>query len=70
MRFLFSRKRRQAELNEEIQSHLEMAVRERMERGEDAAQARTAARREFGNVDLVREVTHDQWGWAWLENFF
>ena len=70
MRFLFSRKRRQAELNEEIQSHLEMAVRDRMERGEDAAQARAAARREFGNVDLVREVTHDQWGWAWLENFF
>ena len=70
MRFLFSRKRRQAELNEEIQSHLEMAVRDRMERGEDAAQARAAAHREFGNVDLVREVTHDQWGWTWLENFF
>jgi predicted permease len=70
MRFLFSRKRRQAELNEEIQSHLEMAARDRMERGEAAAQARAAAQREFGNAAVVREVTHDQWGWAWLANLF
>jgi len=70
MRFVFSRKRRQAELIEEIQSHLEMAVRDRMERGEGAAQARAAAQREFGNAAVVREVTHDQWGWAWLENLF
>jgi len=70
MSFLFSRKRRQAELNEEIQSHLEMAVRDRVERGEDATQARAAAQREFGNVALVREVTQDQWGWARLENLF
>ena len=70
MRFLFSRKRRQAELIEEIQSHLEMAVRDRMERGEGAVQARATAQREFGNAAVVREVTHDQWGWAWLENLF
>ena len=70
MRFLFSRQRRQAELNEEVQSHLEMAVRDRMDRGEGAAQARAAAQREFGNAAMVREATHDQWGWAWLENLF
>ena len=68
MRFLFSRQRRQAELNEEVQSHLEMAVRDRMDRGEGAAQARAAAQREFGNAAVVREVTHDQWGWTWLES--
>jgi predicted permease len=68
MRFLFSRKRRQADLNAEIQNHLEMAVRDRIERGEAPAQARAAAQREFGNAAVVREVTHDQWGWAWLEN--
>jgi macrolide transport system ATP-binding/permease protein len=69
MRFLFSRKR-QSELSEEIQSHLEMAARDRVERGEGAGEAMAAARREFGNAAVVREVAHDQWGWAWLENLF
>ena len=42
-------------------------MREWMERGESRAAAEAAARREFGNADLVREVTRDQWGWQWLE---
>jgi len=72
MKFLFwrNRRQRQDELDEEIQSHLEMAARDRMDRGEDASVAKAAAHREFGNAALVREVTHDQWGWAWLENLF
>jgi len=70
MRFLFSRKRRQAELNEEIHRHFQTAVRDRMERGEAAAQATAAAQQQFGNVALVGEVTHDQRGWAWLEDLF
>jgi hypothetical protein len=53
MRFLFSRRRRRSELNEEIDSYFEIGVRDRRERGEGAAQAR-AAQREFGNVALVR----------------
>jgi len=56
------RKRREAELDEELRSHLEMAARERVERGSDTTEARHAARREFGNVGLVREVTRDVWG--------
>jgi len=72
MKLLFWRKRRQRqeELSEEIQTHLEMAARDRIERGEEVAQAREAAHREFGNAAVVREVTHDQWGWRWLENLF
>jgi predicted permease len=68
VKFLFWPKRREAELSEEIESHLEMAARERMERGEKPEQARAAALREFGNAGVVREVTHDQWGWTWLED--
>lgn len=45
----------------------EMAVKDRVERGETAEQAEAAARREFGNVALVKEVTRDMWGWASLE---
>ncbi|HKP14388.1 MAG TPA: ABC transporter permease, partial [Blastocatellia bacterium] len=66
MRFPF-RRRRDNDLDEEIRSHLEMAVRDRMERGETVEQARKAALREFGNVGLVKEVTRDMWGWGWLE---
>src|SRR6267143_2047521 len=62
------RKRREAELDEELRSHLEMAARERAEQGEDVKDAERAARREFGNVGLVKEVTRDVWGWIWLRD--
>ncbi len=62
------RKRREAELDKELRSHLEMAARERAEQGEDVKDAARAARREFGNVGLVKEVTRDVWGWIWLRD--
>lgn len=61
------RKRREAEFNEEVRGHLEMAARERVERGVAAEDAWRAARREFGNVELVQEVTRDVWGWRSLD---
>ena len=61
------RRERERELDEELRAHLAMAVRERIEQGEDPAEAEANARREFGNVPLVKEVTRDQWGWRWLE---
>jgi len=64
---LFRRRRREEELEEEVQAHLQMAVQERMEQGETAEQARTSAVREFGNVTLVKEVTRDMWGFRWLQ---
>jgi predicted permease len=64
---LWRRQRHEDELEEEIKSHLRMAIRDRMERGESAEEAAMAARREFGNVGLVKEVTREMWGWTWLE---
>jgi len=64
------RDRRDAELEEEVQSHLEMAARERVERGDMANEAERAARREFGNVGLVKEVTRDMWGGRWLGDLY
>lgn len=63
------RKKREAELEEEVRSHLEMAARERVERGEANGQAERAARREFGNVGLVKEAARDIWGWRWVADF-
>jgi predicted permease len=68
MNFLWwRREQHERELEEEVRSHLEMAARDRVERGEAGEEAKRAARREFGNVGLVKEVTRDVWGWGSLE---
>src|SRR6266849_4825648 len=64
---LWRRSRQQAQLEQEIQSHLQMAASDRIERGESVEKAQQAVRRDFGNVALVQQVTRDQWGWLWLE---
>ncbi|HEX8174924.1 MAG TPA: ABC transporter permease [Pyrinomonadaceae bacterium] len=61
------RTRREEELDEELRSHLQMAVQERVERGETLEEAEASVRREFGNIGLVKEVTREMWGWMWLE---
>jgi putative ABC transport system permease protein len=61
------RRNREKELDEELQSHLQMAVHDRIERGETLEEAEAAVRREFGNVALVKEVTRQMWGWVWLD---
>src|ERR1039458_2868908 len=66
--WLFHRRRRDEELDEEVQAHLRMATQERMEQGETAEQARASAVGEFGNVTLVKEVTREMRGLRWLEN--
>src|SRR5262245_51890755 len=64
---LWRRRKREEELEEEIQSHLRMAIRDRMERGESAEDAEMGARREFGNVGLIKETTRGMWGFGALE---
>jgi predicted permease len=63
----FGRARRDAELDEEIRAHLRLAEAERIARGESPGAAAYAARREFGNVGMVKEVTREMWGGIWLE---
>ena len=65
--WMFRRRRREEELDEEVRSHVRMAAQERIEQGETAEQARASAVREFGNITLVKEVTRDMWGFRWLE---
>ena len=66
MSFWKSRKRKDDELETEIQHHIELAVRERVERGESPEEARAKVLREFGNVALVQEVTREMWTGASL----
>jgi len=69
MRFLWYRDRKRQELQQELQSHLELAAGDKRSRGEPATDAESSAHREFGNIALVEQVTRDQWGTRWLEEF-
>jgi putative ABC transport system permease protein len=67
MSFSFWRKKsREQELDEELASHLQMAARDRAERGESQQDAEHSARREFGNPELVKETARDAWSGEWL----
>jgi predicted permease len=60
-------KKRDADLERELRSDLELEEEEQRERGLSAEEARYAARRAFGNTALIREQTRAVWSWSWLE---
>lgn len=62
LRALFGYGTRQSELNEEMESHLELRIEELREDGLDAKSARYQALREFGSVELAKEECRDSWG--------
>ena len=64
------RRRQHDELREELESHLKMAIADRIERGQNAADAERDARRQFGNVGVITEVTRDMWGWTVVEQLW
>src|ERR1700676_5026543 len=59
--------RRDDELDQELQTHLELEIEEQMSAGMSRADAEAAARRAFGNLTLVTEVTREMWGGRSLE---
>src|SRR6202789_1933708 len=59
--------RKKDDLREELESHLRIAVEERMARGESYEEAKAAATREMGNPPLVADVTRASWGWQSAE---
>ena len=69
-RALWNRRRRESELDDEIAFHLSEEADERRSDGAAAAEAIAAAKRDFGNVQLVRETTRDTWGWGSIERLF
>lgn len=59
--------RRKSDLDDEIAAHLAFAAADKREQGADVETAQQEARREFGNVALVKDITREAWGWVWLE---
>jgi len=56
------RDRREQDLKDEIAFHLAAETQRRIDAGDAPARARAAARRAFGNVPLVEDVTRNMWG--------
>ena len=62
-------KKRDADLERELLSDLELEEEEQREGGISEEGARYAALRAFGNPTLIREQTRAIWSWSWLESF-
>jgi predicted permease len=62
-------RKRNDDLERELRSDLELEEEEQRDKGLLQEEARYAARRAFGNATLIRERTHEVWGWAALERF-
>ena len=65
---VFRRNRMDAELDEEIRIHLEMATEEYVRAGMSPKEARLAARRSFGEVDQVKERHRDVRSFRWMDD--
>ena len=63
------RRRKEDELREELQFHLSEEADEHQADGLTEDQARWAARRDLGNVTLLREDARTLWTWTSLEQF-
>ena len=63
----FRRKRLDEDLNDELRSHIELAMEENLQRGMSEEEARTAALRAFGGVTQTRENYRVQRGLPFLE---
>jgi len=61
-------KKRDADLERELRSDLELEEEEQRESGLSPKEARYAALRAFGNPTLIRERTRSVWSWSMLEN--
>jgi predicted permease len=64
---LFRSKKLDADLDEEMRAHIELAIEENRARGMNEPQARNAALRAFGGITQTRESYRVQRGLPWLE---
>src|SRR5579872_4355787 len=66
---LLRRNKMEAQLDKELQFHLEQRIADLIQRGHDPAQARRLARIEIGGPEQVKEECRDARGTRWLEDF-
>src|ERR1700722_14717740 len=64
----FARKRRYDDISVSIQEHIDERIDELVEEGMPRDEAERTARRDFGNVTLLRERSREVWQWQRLES--
>ena len=68
LRAVVLRDRTEREMRDEMRAHLEQATERFVARGMTEADARDAARREFGNVGSLQEDARDARGGRWIDS--
>ena len=68
IRGFFGRTRLDQELDEELQTHLEMLIEENLRQGMSPADAHKAARRSFGGLEQTKEAYRDRRGFPILDS--
>ena len=63
-----ARERQEQDLKDELAFHFNTEVERRVAIGQSPADALVSAKRDFGNVPLVEDVTRDMWGW-WAQDY-
>jgi predicted permease len=66
-RGIFRRRALNAEMNAEMQAHLDGLIERNIAAGMSPEEARFAALRAFGGVEQIKEIAREQRGWVWLE---
>src|SRR5208283_3051885 len=65
---MFWRKRKPSDFREEIEAHLDLEMERLKEQGLSEEEARTAARRAFGNVTRAEERFYESGRWLWWDH--
>src|SRR5438309_9899674 len=66
---LFQKDKRDAEMAEEMQSHLDLLIERNIAAGMLPHEARNAALRQFGGVEQTKEIAREQRVWRWGDEF-
>ena len=67
---MFWRKRKTSDFGDEIQSHIQLEAERLREQGLNEEDARTAARRAFGNVMQAQERFYESHRWLWFDHLW
>jgi predicted permease len=66
---LFQKNRRDAEMADELQAHVDLLTERNIASGMSPTDARNAALREFGGVEQIKETAREQRVWRWADEF-
>src|SRR5215813_4756878 len=66
---LLRKNRREAEMREEIEAHVDLLINRKLAAGISPKEAKSAALREFGGVEQIKEVAREQRIWISADEF-